>query len=113
MHKNCPMTSAMDNWRSVVKSLRSRCGFCGFKFDTWDARVDHLSDHFREGALMADWKGDWGFENNVMCILERAVLPENRHRMRMTEVAAQRENHDNLFPSSQRYVCILHLHLLC
>lgn len=107
MHKSCPMASSMDNWKSVVTSIRSRCGFCSFKFDTWDARVDHLSDHFREGALMRDWKGDWGFDDDVMRILERAALPEKRHKMEAMKTTVRGENDDPLFSDRQQYVPFL------
>lgn len=43
--------------------------------DTWQARTDHLADHFKLGSTMADWTGDWGFEAPVLARLENAIAP--------------------------------------
>lgn len=80
MHGDCRMILAMDAWMSEVPVLRSRCGFCEMFFDTWKARVEHLADHFRNGALMKHWEGDWGFDANILGILEKAMLPSNRSK---------------------------------
>jgi hypothetical protein len=33
------------------------CGFCGDELATWDLRETHISNHFKDGKTMADWKG--------------------------------------------------------
>ena len=48
-----------------MPDIKSRCGFCSLEMNTWLERVDHLGDHFKIGATMADWKGDWGFDNAI------------------------------------------------
>ncbi|KAF9882210.1 C2H2 type zinc finger domain-containing protein [Colletotrichum karsti] len=59
----------------VVPDIRSRCGFCGALLDTWAFRADHLADHFKMGQDMANWKGDWGFEEPVLDMVENSVPP--------------------------------------
>ena len=43
--------------------------------DSWSIRVDHLAEHFKGGKSMADWKGDWGFEPQVLDIVENGMPP--------------------------------------
>ena len=43
--------------------------------DSWSIRVDHLAEHFKGGKSMADWKGDWGFETQVLDIVENGMPP--------------------------------------
>ncbi|OLN85552.1 Homeobox protein 4-like protein 2 [Colletotrichum chlorophyti] len=62
-------------WRITVPDIRSRCGFCAASLDTWSARADHLADHFKMGQDMANWKGDWGFDDVVLDMVENAVPP--------------------------------------
>lgn len=57
---------SMKSWMIPMPDIKSRCGFCSLVMDTWIERTDHLGDHFKAGATMADWKGDWGFENAVV-----------------------------------------------
>lgn len=79
MHNGCPLTPAMDLWKqSAVAAVRSRCGFCDLHLDTWDARIEHLADHFRHGATMMNWTGDWGFDKEVFEMLDQATLPSTR-----------------------------------
>lgn len=80
MHNDCSMLPSMEAWKSAVNSIHSRCGFCGAELTTWGGRVEHLAEHFRNGARMVDWVGDWGFEPEIMEILERATLPSTRQR---------------------------------
>lgn len=65
----------MQSWMLVGPEIRSRCGFCDALFDSWTTRVEHLAGHFRDGQTMSNWKGDWGFETNVVYILENAMPP--------------------------------------
>lgn len=66
---------AMDAWKVATPEIRSRCGFCGIAMDTWTFRTDHLADHFKTGRTMADWKGDWGFEEPVLKMVENSIPP--------------------------------------
>jgi len=66
---------SMDAWKVVTPEIRSRCGFCGLVMDSWTIRIDHLADHFKGGKSMADWKGDWGFEPQVLSLIENGMPP--------------------------------------
>ncbi len=65
----------MEKWRVNTPQIRSRCGFCGIVMDSWSIRVDHLAEHFKTGNTMADWKGDWGFEDPVLDMVENSIPP--------------------------------------
>lgn len=66
---------SMDQWRSHTTEIISRCGFCGITLTTWKGRADHLATHFKNGADMAQWQGDWGFEPDVQNLVENAMPP--------------------------------------
>ncbi len=66
---------SMDQWKVATPEIRSRCGFCGIVMDTWTFRVDHLAEHFKTGRTMADWKGDWGFDQPVLEMVENSIPP--------------------------------------
>ncbi|PLB46484.1 hypothetical protein P170DRAFT_498350 [Aspergillus steynii IBT 23096] len=66
---------SMDNWRDSTTRLISRCGFCATTFETWEERVEHIADHFKRGADMNQWKGEWGFEPDVQRLVENAMPP--------------------------------------
>lgn len=78
LHGGCPFSPSMEAWKDTEGEFHSRCGFCDNLLTSWDERVDHLADHFRDGAQISDWHGDWGFEPKVLETLERAILPEAR-----------------------------------
>ena len=65
----------MEAWKSQTTEIKSRCGFCPSVFSTWQARVDHLAAHFKNGADMSQWSGGWGFEPFVERLVENAVPP--------------------------------------
>ncbi|KAH7377502.1 hypothetical protein BKA64DRAFT_586298 [Cadophora sp. MPI-SDFR-AT-0126] len=76
MHRNCAFAPSMEFWKTVTNSIRSRCGFCDDTFSTWSDRVDHLAEHFSDGFSVAEnWKGDWGFDDEISTVLEKASLP--------------------------------------
>ncbi|KAM5348316.1 hypothetical protein ACJ41O_008140 [Fusarium nematophilum] len=66
---------SMKSWKVATPEIRSRCGFCGIVMDTWTIRVDHLAEHFKTGYSMADWQGDWGFDNPVLEMVENSMPP--------------------------------------
>ncbi|KAF5862987.1 hypothetical protein ETB97_010919 [Aspergillus alliaceus] len=68
----------LEAWRSTRGDIRSRCGICGLQLNTWAQRTDHLAGHFREGARMDQWEGDWGLEPEILGVLKNAVLPGKR-----------------------------------
>ncbi|VUC25244.1 unnamed protein product [Clonostachys rosea] len=78
IHDGCPFRSSMEAWKNEKSEIKSSCGFCDETFDNWKDRVSHIAHHFREGALMSSWVGDWGFEPEVSKLLEHATLPESR-----------------------------------
>ncbi|KAI9761862.1 MAG: hypothetical protein M4579_000802 [Chaenotheca gracillima] len=71
----CSFDVSMESWKATKVNVRSRCGFCSERFVSWQARVDHLAAHFRAGAEMVDWQGDWGLDPAVMIVLDNAVPP--------------------------------------
>ncbi|KKK20818.1 hypothetical protein AOCH_005809 [Aspergillus ochraceoroseus] len=74
MH-NVKFDASMDKWRSHTTEIISRCGFCGITLTTWKGRADHLATHFKNGADMTEWQGDWGFEPVVQSLVENAMPP--------------------------------------
>jgi hypothetical protein len=67
--------SSMDKWRSTTTEIKSRCGLCDTNFTTWKERVDHIAQHFKNGADISQWKGDWGFEPYVQRLVENGIPP--------------------------------------
>ncbi|PLB48913.1 putative homeobox and C2H2 transcription factor [Aspergillus steynii IBT 23096] len=84
MH-NVKFHSSMDSWRSNTCEIRSRCGFCGTVLTSWKGRTDHLAAHFKNGADMTQWQGDWGFDPLVQNLVENAMPPyligQERHTL--------------------------------
>ncbi|KAL7929208.1 hypothetical protein V8C35DRAFT_200658 [Trichoderma chlorosporum] len=74
----------MNNWKVATPAVQSRCGFCGILLYSWDARVDHLAQHFKNGKSMADWKGDWGFQGEILRVVENGMPPYLIHHERNT-----------------------------
>ncbi|KAH6894733.1 hypothetical protein B0T10DRAFT_527436 [Thelonectria olida] len=73
--KTKDLETPLSQWKTAAPDIRSRCGFCGIAMDTWASRVDHLADHFKSGDTMASWKGDWGFDDDVLARLENSIPP--------------------------------------
>lgn len=72
----CPLTDSMSStWCIDLSHITSRCGFCSQTFTAWSERADHLSKHFRNGAQMKDWKGDWGFDDVTSSQVANAMPP--------------------------------------
>jgi hypothetical protein len=65
----------MGSWKDSISEVRSRCGLCRVTFDTWQARIDHLAEHFKMGHSMAKWEGDWGFDEPILKMVENAIPP--------------------------------------
>ncbi|KAF5237574.1 hypothetical protein FANTH_10765 [Fusarium anthophilum] len=75
MHNVKFLDWSMKSWKVTGPDIRSRCGFCGIAMSNWSDRVDHLGEHFRKGATMASWRGDWGFEPPVLKMVENFIPP--------------------------------------
>ncbi|KPM45584.1 hypothetical protein AK830_g926 [Neonectria ditissima] len=65
----------IDDWKVEAPPMVSRCGFCNTMMDTWQDRVDHLAQHFREGKTMDDWRGDHCFEPPIAARVNNALPP--------------------------------------
>ncbi|KAL4993294.1 hypothetical protein BDV10DRAFT_199827 [Aspergillus recurvatus] len=65
----------MEGWKSQVDNINSRCGLCDTTFVSWSARNEHIAQHFRNGALMKDWKGSRGLDPSVAFAVENAMPP--------------------------------------
>jgi hypothetical protein len=74
MH-NAKLGGWMDQWKSTISEIISRCGFCGITFYTWKDRVDHVAAHYKGGNQISQWRGDWGFEPHVQKLVENAMPP--------------------------------------
>jgi hypothetical protein len=66
---------SMKQWMVPMPNIKSRCGFCSLEMTTWAERTDHLAEHFKVGATIAKWKGDWGFDADIVAQVENAVPP--------------------------------------
>ncbi|THY14613.1 hypothetical protein D6D02_04246 [Aureobasidium pullulans] len=62
-------------WKPPELCIKSRCGFCNAEMESWKARADHLSKHFREGKKMVEWRGTHGFEPHVAQQVTNSMPP--------------------------------------
>lgn len=75
-HQNASFVEwSMGSWRVKISDIRSRCGICSHQMTNWEARVNHISEHFKMGKSMADWQGDWGFDPEIANIIENGMPP--------------------------------------
>jgi hypothetical protein len=65
----------MEDWKTTLTNINSRCGFCDKRFTVWSERNDHLAAHFKDGARMSDWKGCRGFEPAIAALVNSAMPP--------------------------------------
>ncbi|KAM5519591.1 C2H2 type zinc finger domain-containing protein [Fusarium oxysporum f. sp. phaseoli] len=75
---------ATGSWQTSISNIQSRCGICDSRMITWAERAIHLADHFKIGLGMSSWKGDWGFEESVLGMVELAIPPYLIHTLRAT-----------------------------
>ncbi|KAF9250227.1 transcriptional regulator family: Homeodomain [Penicillium roqueforti] len=68
----------LEAWRGSTANVESRCGFCGSSLSTWSDRAEHLAGHFKKGARMDQWEGDWGLDASALRVLRNAVPPSQR-----------------------------------
>ncbi|OQE22986.1 hypothetical protein PENSTE_c009G10185 [Penicillium steckii] len=68
----------LDAWKGSGGNVQSRCGFCHQTLPTWPSRAEHLAAHFKQGARMEQWQGDWGLDATCLGNLRNAVLPSRR-----------------------------------
>ncbi|KAH7133074.1 hypothetical protein B0J13DRAFT_507640 [Dactylonectria estremocensis] len=66
---------AIDKWKVEAPSMVSRCGICNTMLDTWQGRVDHIAQHYKEGKTMTDWRGDHCFEPSIAALVTNALPP--------------------------------------
>ncbi|RYN55340.1 hypothetical protein AA0118_g8833 [Alternaria tenuissima] len=84
VHKVDTTYVPLDRWKTSTLDIQSRCGFCSLVMHTWTERVNHLGEHFKAGATMAQWQGDWGFEDHILQRVEDGVPPYFIHLEKMT-----------------------------
>ncbi|KAM0241380.1 hypothetical protein ACHAP5_007656 [Fusarium lateritium] len=65
----------IDSWKVEGPPVKSRCGICSIRMETWQERVEHLAKHFRKGDTMADWKGEHDFEPHVKARVTNSLAP--------------------------------------
>ncbi|KAM0437840.1 hypothetical protein ACHAPT_002205 [Fusarium lateritium] len=94
-HRGCSFNDAMKNWLSSIDDVKSRCGFCDARMDTWAERQKHLAVHFRGGSDMSEWKGDRGFEQRIDDLVENdmPVFLIGTQRRTMEPFSASRADH--------------------
>ncbi|KAJ5168379.1 uncharacterized protein N7482_003973 [Penicillium canariense] len=73
-----PPIPSLGAWCGTGANAQSRCGFCDITLPTWAVRAQHLGEHFKNGARMDQWEGDWGLDPTTMGVLRNAVLPSQR-----------------------------------
>ncbi|KAI8716395.1 C2H2-type domain-containing protein [Fusarium sp. LHS14.1] len=94
-HRGCNFNDSMKNWLSSIDDVKSRCGFCDARMDTWPERQKHLAVHFRGGSDMREWKGDRGFEQKIDDLVENdmPVFLIGTQRHTMEPFSASRADH--------------------
>lgn len=65
----------IDTWKVEGPPIKSRCGICSIRMETWQERVEHLAKHFRKGDTMEHWKGEHDFEPHVNARVTNALAP--------------------------------------
>ncbi|KAJ5677132.1 uncharacterized protein N7477_002765 [Penicillium maclennaniae] len=75
VHRIDNAISNIGSWKSEVKDVDSRCGFCAMTFTRWSDRNDHIAGHYKEGVTMKDWKGCRGFIPAVALAVDNAMPP--------------------------------------
>ncbi|KAF4450780.1 hypothetical protein F53441_6112 [Fusarium austroafricanum] len=65
----------IDSWKVEGPPVKSRCGICSIRMETWQERVEHLAKHFRKGDTMEDWKGDHEFEPHIKARVTNDLAP--------------------------------------
>ncbi|KAJ3531583.1 hypothetical protein NM208_g8816 [Fusarium decemcellulare] len=94
-HRGCTFKDSMKSWLSSVDNVKSRCGFCDARMDTWAERQKHLAVHFRNGADIREWKGDRGFDQQIDDLVENdmPVFLIGDQRQTMEPFSASRVDH--------------------
>ncbi|KAL3495117.1 hypothetical protein BJX62DRAFT_222866 [Aspergillus germanicus] len=65
----------IDDWKTTVPAVTSRCGFCNHRLSSWDDRIEHLASHFRKGSAMDEWQGDHDFPPLIAAKVTNALPP--------------------------------------
>lgn len=65
----------IDDWKTPISTVASRCGFCDRHLSSWDERIEHLAFHFRKGSTMGDWQGDHEFPPSIAAKVTNALPP--------------------------------------
>lgn len=65
----------LSSWREDLHLFTCRCGFCGSNLGSWKERVDHLTQHFRQGLTREQWDGDHGFPEDIAKHVRNSVYP--------------------------------------
>ncbi|KAL4954465.1 hypothetical protein BDW69DRAFT_205203 [Aspergillus filifer] len=65
----------LERWKIGTSAISSRCGFCSAGLSTWEQRVEHLAEHFRTGATMAEPIGQHDFPPQFAALVANALPP--------------------------------------
>jgi len=65
----------MDTWVLQADFVNCRCGFCGERFTSWQARNDHIAAHYKQGSQMNMWKGCRGLDSSISAQVKAGLPP--------------------------------------
>jgi len=83
----CPVSDeALENRRPLPRKRSWACGFdrCKLVFDDWEARCDHVANHFEELARLDDatqQPSEWKYTNVLRNLLRQPDIKEGYKRM--------------------------------
>jgi len=63
----------IDDWKETSPTVTSRCGFCDYRLDSWNERIEHLAAHFRQGSKMDEWQGVHDFPPSIAAKITNAL----------------------------------------
>jgi hypothetical protein len=89
-HKTSLLALVRDKWRSLRPGHDGEqawpCGFCEEQLATWDARETHISNHFKDGKTMADWRDPTRNDTPAMDDDERRKMLREEHANTLTRL---------------------------
>ncbi|KXJ90390.1 hypothetical protein Micbo1qcDRAFT_226322 [Microdochium bolleyi] len=65
----------VEDWKIKGPVVTSRCGFCDSRLESWEARANHLAEHFRQGKSMDSWVGEHDFEPAIASQVRNSIPP--------------------------------------
>jgi len=87
----------IDNWyEDLISNWKRQCGFCGSMFTMWDARCEHVGQHFLEGKRMTtDWKDPW--RSDSVTFGQDGDDDDDDNNDNNDDAGGNEDNHDNIY----------------